>query len=374
MVDILESAYLLEYTDELITPSLVFYKDIIRKNLDEMLRIAGGGERLWPHIKSHKMSALIKLQIEKGITKFKCATIAEAEMAAACGAEQLILAYPLIGPNIRRFIALCKAFPDCLFWAIGDDFDMLTQLNAAAEAENLTVHLLLDVNMGTNRTGVPPENLESLYRQCLTLSYIHLDGLHCYDGNLGISELNKRSSAINAIDSKILQAVKNLRSEHIPCTNLIMGGTPTFPFHALNPEFYMSPGTCVISDYGYAEKYPDEHFIPAGLVLTRVVSHAAEGYFTLDLGYKGIAADPVGVRGKLLGIEHACSVSQNEEHWVWKMDEGFEDARPAIGKLMYVIPTHICPTSLLYPYALVSQGGKLTERWAVDARDRQLTI
>ena len=95
--------YEIKDTDAIITPALIYYKDIIAENLDKMVSVAGDARRLWPHVKSHKMEALVRLQIEKGITKFKCATIAEAEMVAACGAEEAVIAYPLIGPNVDRF-------------------------------------------------------------------------------------------------------------------------------------------------------------------------------------------------------------------------------------------------------------------------------
>ena len=70
-----------------------------------MIDIAGGAARLWPHIKTHKMAEVVQMQIEAGIDRFKCATIAEAEMAAKAGAKHLTLAYPLVGPNIKRFAA-----------------------------------------------------------------------------------------------------------------------------------------------------------------------------------------------------------------------------------------------------------------------------
>lgn len=95
-------------------------------NIKKMIEIAGGAERLWPHVKTHKMKKMIQIQMEMGITKFKGATIAEAEMSAECGASDVLLAYPLIGPNIGRFLELQKAYPKTRFWAIGDDLDQIS--------------------------------------------------------------------------------------------------------------------------------------------------------------------------------------------------------------------------------------------------------
>ena len=55
------------------------------------------------------------------------------------------------------------------------------------------------------------------------------------------------------------------------------------------------------------------------------------------------------------------------------MDEGFEGERPKIGTVLYVIPTHICPTSALYPEAFVAVDGVIADRWKVTARNRKIT-
>lgn len=316
--------YVIGDTEDLLTPQLVYYKDILRENIEKMIKIAGGSERLWPHVKSHKMASLVSMQIGMGITKFKCATIAEAEMAAECGASKLILAYPLIGPNISRFLKLMKAFPKTEFYAIGDDYESLKWLGKRAEEIGVKAKTLIDVNMGTNRTGVEIDSLYDFYRNCATLPGLLLCGLHCYDGNHGIEDYGARKAAVDSTDQRVFKVVERLGKDGMPCDILVMGGTPSFPCHAVYDKVYLSPGTGIISDYGYASRFQDEDFIPAGILATRVISHPAKGYFTLDLGYKGIAADPPGVRGKLLGVENAVSVNQNEEHWIWKMEEGKE--------------------------------------------------
>lgn len=365
--------YEIKDTDSIVTPALIYYRELIEENLDKMVSVAGDIDRLWPHVKSHKMEKLVRLQTARGIAKFKCATIAEAEMVAECGAKEAVIAYPLIGPNMDRFLDLCTAFPGTRFWAIGDDFASLKALSDKALERNQKVYTLIDVNMGTNRTGIRPDRLYDLYKQCCVLPGLLLDGLHCYDGNHGIEDFDKRMEAVEQADKKVFAVAEQLREEGIGCSVLIMGGTPSFPCHARFSHVYMSPGTCLVSDYGYFQRFKDENFIPAGILMTRVVSHPEDGYFTIDLGYKGIAADPPGERGKLLGVEHASSAGQNEEHWIWKMDEGYEMEVPEIGTVLYVIPTHICPTSALYPEALVAANGVITDCWKVTARNRKLT-
>jgi len=139
--------------------------------------------------------------------------------------------------------------------------------------------------------------------------------------------------------------------------------------------FYLSPGTIFISDWGYYKKFQDLPFTPGAAIFTRVVSHqgkqgGAGNLFALDLGHKGIAADPPGDRGVIAGLEEAKPLFQSEEHWVFSLPENMTP--PPIGSECYVIPAHICPTSALYPEVQVAQGGKITGSWKVSARNRRI--
>ena len=96
---------------EIPTPALLVYPDRIQENIRRMIRVAGGVKTLRPHMKTHKMPEVIRMQLEQGITRFKCATIAEAEMTAAAGAEDVLLAYQPVGPNVERFLELAAALP-----------------------------------------------------------------------------------------------------------------------------------------------------------------------------------------------------------------------------------------------------------------------
>lgn len=371
----LENLYTISNNEAITTPNLVYYKDIIIENTKKAINIAGGADRLWPHVKSHKMSEMIKLQQEMGIKKFKCATIAEAEMLVNCHAEDIVLAYPLIGPNIKRFITLGKSTNKSRLWAIGDNYEQIKLLSKQSVLEGVKVPLLLDVNLGMNRTGIPIERAEDLYRKCYELEGIELNGLHCYDGNHNNKDISIRKKEVADSVEIIKQIKQSLQSDGLSCSVIIAGGTPSFPCYAEYEGVYLSPGTLFLTDYGYLTNLPDLNFIPATALITRVVSHPDDNLFTIDLGYKGIASDPAGLRGVIVGLEiEASPLFQSEEHWVFKMNEGYEKCLPNIGDVLYVIPTHICPTSALYPEALVSQDGKIIDYWQVTARNRKITI
>src|SRR5690349_6100154 len=101
--------YRLQDAAGVFSPALLFYKDLIRQNIDLAVRMAGGPDRLRPHVKTHKTREVVRLALEAGITKHKCATVAEAEMVAGCGASDVLLAYPVVGPNCGRVARLAAA-------------------------------------------------------------------------------------------------------------------------------------------------------------------------------------------------------------------------------------------------------------------------
>lgn len=360
--------YRLKNEDQILSPALVYYKDLIVKNTQESIRIAGGAERLWPHVKSHKMKTMIEMQLSMGITRFKCATLGEVRMTAECGADHILLAYPLVGPNIAAFISLTKQFPNTRFYALTDDLSQLRTLEAEAAAQNAALGYFVDVNMGMNRTGVEIAKLYDFITSIGFTSAVCFSGLHCYDGHVHTTDLTQRSAEVSAMVADIAAVIDHLQQDGTTIPMIIAGGSPSFPCHAANPNVFLSPGTVFLWDSGYAENYPDLPYTPAAAVLTRVISHPKDGMFTLDLGCKGIASDPAGSRGMVVGLANAEAAFQSEEHWTYRMLPGHEAERPAIGTVFYVIPTHVCPTTNLYSAALVAENGEITGTWTVDAR------
>src|SRR6266542_6153099 len=105
-------------------------------------------------MQTHKMPEMIRLQLARGITKFKCATIAEAEMTASCGAADVLLAYQPVGPNLGRLVELVQQFPSTAFATIADDADAVGALSRAFERAGRACELLLDIDCGQHRCGV----------------------------------------------------------------------------------------------------------------------------------------------------------------------------------------------------------------------------
>src|SRR5262245_28615653 len=126
--------YAVADTAAVFSPGLLFYKDLIRRNLARALEMAGRPDRLRPHVKTHKTREIVRLELDAGITKHKCATLAEAEMLAGCGAPDVLLAYNLVGPNCGRLARLAERYPGCRFSVLADHPAGARALSAALAA------------------------------------------------------------------------------------------------------------------------------------------------------------------------------------------------------------------------------------------------
>ena len=362
--------------ETLLSPLLVIFRDRLLANLDSTLVMAGHPSRLRPHCKTHKMEQIVRLWVDRGVTKHKAATIAECEMLAAAGAADVLLAYNPVGPNIGRVVTLAAKFPACRFSVTTDDEKPLQLLSAAAAKARVTIGVMLDVNVGMNRTGILPDDpaAVSLYMQVAQLPGLRAAGFHVYDGHQKQVSLNERKAAVAAQWSRVLELRKKLEAADVPVPALACGGTPTFPCYAEmnDPGIELCPGTCVLHDSGYGTSFPDLPFEPAAAVVTRVVSRPAGNRLTLDIGNKAVAADPPkGSRVFFPELPDAVQDSHNEEHMgLITPDAG----RYQPGDVLLAIPVHICPTSALYNRVAIIDKGQVTEYWDVTSRNRKITI
>jgi D-serine deaminase-like pyridoxal phosphate-dependent protein len=354
------------------SPALLVYPERIVANLRAMIRVASGPQRLWPHVKTHKLPEIVRLKLAEGITQFKCATIAEAEMVAGCGAPQILVAYQPVGPNVQRLLALIRAFPGTEFATLVDNAASIRVLSAAAASAGLTVRVLLDLDCGMGRTGIPPgSEAAGLYRMAAGLPGLIPAGLHAYDGHLSDPDESARTAAARAGMAPVKRLRDRLQGEGLPVPRIIAGGTPTVPIHAQDPELDCSPGTNVLWDGHSAARIPHQPFIFAAALLTRVVSVPGPHRLCLDLGHKAVAAEHSFPRVALLGLPDAKFLIHSEEHLV------IESPRAAdyqVGDAIYGIPWHICPTVALHARAVPIVNGSAGIPWAVRARDRVLTI
>ena len=354
------------------SPALLLYPDRIVENLHRMIAHAGGVARLRPHVKTHKLPQVLALELQLGITKFKAATIAEAEMCATAGAPDVLLAYQPVGPNARRFAELLRAFPRTRFLTLLDNPGTVAELAAAAGAAQVTVEVLLDLNVGMNRTGVVPgDDAARLYHTLAHTPRLVPGGLHAYDGHLHNRDHGRLAADAATAFAPVWTLRDRLLSSGLPVPRLIASGTPTFPLLAQRPDVEVGAGTTVLWDFGQAEACPDLDFLNAAVLLTRVTSKPTATRLTLDLGHKAVASEMTHPRVLLLGLEDAAFVMHSEEHLVVETPRAAEFP---VGAVLYGIPRHVCPTVALHSEVWTVHAGRATETWPVTARARRITI
>ena len=141
---------------------------------------------LRPHIKTHKMSQIARMEMDAGIDKFKCATPKEAAMLAAIGATDVLISYHIVGANIGRVVDLKRLYPDVDLKIIADDADNIQALSDACTSADLSLGVMVDVNTGMDRTGaLPGAPSLALARQIAQSPGLCFAGLHVYDGHVG---------------------------------------------------------------------------------------------------------------------------------------------------------------------------------------------
>ena len=184
--------YVISNVDRIDSPALAFYPDRISGNIELAKRIIGDTNRLRPHVKTNKAAEVSRMLLDAGIRKFKCATIAEAEMLGHINAPDVLLAYQPVGPKISRLLDLIKAYPATHYSCLVDQAENARAISALCEAGNITLDVFIDLNVGMNRTGVLPERAEALVNAILPLKSLQIIGLHGYDGHIHDAELSVR--------------------------------------------------------------------------------------------------------------------------------------------------------------------------------------
>lgn len=368
-------AYAIGDVSSIVSPALIFYKAIIQKNIAAMIAMAGGATRLRPHVKTHKTREIARLELAAGITRHKCATIAEAEMLAQVGAPDVLIAYNMVGPNCDRLGHLIRKYPQTRFSVLADHPKSVRELSGALSRQAAQVHVVMDLDVGQHRTGIAPgPQAVELYKTIARLPGLIPDGLSAYDGHNHQENPAERESAVRSLLEPVLTLRATLENQSLPVPRIIAGGSPTFPiFSKLDiPGLECSPGTCVLHDHSYSRFTDLSEFKPAAILLSRVISRPTPTRVTLDLGYKAIASDPpAGKRCALLNVPDYVPILQNEEHFVVETPaaDRFEP-----GAVVYGVPTHICPTCALHKQAYVVENGDVVGTWEIVARDRVLTV
>ncbi|NUN70077.1 MAG: D-TA family PLP-dependent enzyme [Bacteroidetes bacterium] len=359
----------IENVDTVDSPALIIYKERVEQNIRALIERVGDVSRIRPHVKTHKMAAVTELLLEAGITKFKCATIAEAEMLALAGAPDVLLAYQPVGPKIRRLLKLVEERMFTQFSLLVDSPEGAEQIAGVVRTTPFPVGVFVDLNVGMHRTGIQPEHAMPLIRQVKGEKMFLFRGFHAYDGHIADADSSLRAKRVEEAFRPVAALTQQYTDEFGERPVIIAGGSPTYAIHAARGNAECSPGTFIFWDENYARMMPEEPYEHAALVITRVVSVVNRERITVDLGHKSVASENPQPRVRFLNAPDAVPVGHSEEHMVLQVPDA---SRYHVGDVLYGVPHHICPTVSMYESAAVAEGNEVTGRWAVTARNKRL--
>jgi D-serine deaminase-like pyridoxal phosphate-dependent protein len=371
-----DDSYHVSDLEHVMTPALVLYPEIIASNVGRTLDLLDANPERWrAHIKTAKLAYTLRTLLDRGVRNFKCATTLELLTACESGANDVLVAYPVMGANAQR---------------VREIADRCRQVRISVLAENelqirqwigSPVGIFLDINPGMNRTGIEQGNHSEVVEliRAIRRAKLEFRGLHYYDGQFGHEDEPQRTRAAHAGYDRLMQLVTEAARNGFDVPELITAGSPTFSCSLSYEAFRgapfvhrISPGTIVYCDATSMAQLPAEYgYAPAAVVVTRVVSHPSRGMVTCDAGHKSVSADAGVPTCIVMGHPELRPMGPSEEHLPMQVSSG---AAPALGEVLYLVPRHVCPTVNNFDTALLVRNGEIQSMEKVSARGREMPL
>ena len=358
---------------EIDTPALVVDLDVLERNVASMADLSRRhGIALRPHTKTHKIPAIARMQLDAGAAGITVAKLEEAEVMAAAGMRDILIANEVIGPlKMTRITALLAAFSDLRLTIAVDSVEGAAELSDAGVKAGKTIPVLIEIDTGLGRAGLPtPEEVVSLARHIRLFPGISHQGIVTHEGHVGRDgPLGMKERSALAADQMRL-AADALRSIGLQCDVLSMGSTPSARFIAVEPGITeLRPGTYIFNDRTQVALGAATEHDCALTVLSTVVSTRPGLRAILDAGTKSLSSDGLprfGTYGAILGDANAYFSACSEEHG--HLDISRSERDYAVGDRVHALPNHICPVVNLSNRVYGCRGEVVEVEWRVDAR------
>jgi D-serine deaminase-like pyridoxal phosphate-dependent protein len=323
---------------ELVTPALVMDAGAFEHNLRTMAA-ALPGARLRPHIKAHKTTALAARQVAAGHRGFTCATIREMEGMAAAGlGDDLLLANEVLDTaRLGRLDARVTVAVD-------------SPETVAAAVKGGIKEVVIDVNVGLPRCGIPPDQAGELAELARSQG-LAVRGVMGYEGHVvGLPDRALRVELTSEAMALLLQAHADVGGEVISA-----GGTGTYDINTWANE--IQAGSYVFMDTAYAKL--ELPFRQSLAVLALVISVSSSGYAVANCGLKALGMD----HGKPDMADGGAVLVVSDEHVTFVPETPVK-----VGDLVRVMPAHCDPTVALHEELHLLSGDDVLETWKVDLR------
>jgi D-serine deaminase-like pyridoxal phosphate-dependent protein len=346
---------------ELDTPAVTIRLDIMEDNIRRVqahLARHGIGNR--PHIKSHKIPAIGKLQMQAGAMGITCQKIGEVEVFVDAGvADDILLTFNILGQaKTDRLMALCRRAPGLA--VVLDNEVVARELSEAGTRHGVDVQFLVECDTGFGRTGVQtPAAAFDLARLAARLPRMQFRGLMTFP--------NREPTTREFFE----RALALFKGAGMPVPVVSGGGTPAL-FTAQNIPMLTEhrAGTCVFNDVMVVSSGTATWDNCAMRVRATVVSRPTDGRAILDCGTKVLTSDQYGQKGfgHILEYPEAVVGNLSEEHGI--VDLSACAARPQVGEIVHVVPNHCCVVSNMVDELYGVRGEKVEVVWPVAARGR----
>lgn len=349
------------------TPALLLDLDVAEANLARMAAFfKNRTAKLRPHFKSHKCTMLAKRQLAAGsAVGICCAKLGEAEVLAAAGVEDILIANQVVGPaKMARLVDVARR---CRVRVAADSAANVDELSAAATAARVEIGVLVEVDIGMHRCGVAPgEPALVLARRVDKSPGLRFDGIQAYEGHLVCRpDREDREQSARRDMQQAIETRRLIERSGLKVRILSGGGTGTYDMTGVMEGVdEVQAGSYALMDCSYVTVRPE--FGNATAVLATVISHPTKDRAVLDVGLKGLSGefgppklvDRPGDEIPYLG---------SEEHVCVKLGGG----QPIeIGQKLRVIPSHGCTTCNLYRQYVVHRRGIIEDLWPIDGAGR----
>jgi len=344
------------------TPALVVETQALEHNLRLMSGFfAGRHARLRPHFKSHKCVTIARRQIESGnAVGITCAKLSEAEVLAAGGIRDILIANQIVGQDkVARVAELARR---CRLAVAVDDESQVRQLSAALAGARARVGVLVEVDIGLARCGVPPgERALEVARAAAAAPSLDFLGVQAYEGHcITVLDPEERRRQVLASMQKAVDTRRLIEASGQPVRVLSGGGTGTYDMTGLMDGVdEIQAGSYALMDHYYAKRRPE--FAIALSVITTVISSNGSDHAVLDVGVKGVGAD-LGPPVLADRPEDVISRFESEEH----ASVNVVGPPMKVGDRVRLFPSHGCTTCNLHRRLFAVRDGIVEDVWAIE--------
>jgi len=363
---------------ELQTPAILVDLDILDYNIERFQTLCDkNGKQLWPMIKTHKSTEIVKMQEAAGSTGFVCGTLDECEGICELGIKNIMYAYPVASAaSIQRVIELAKR---CYFIARIDNYDGAKMLNAAATSAGVKVNYTIIIDCGLHRFGISPDKVAVFTDSLKELNALVFKGISTHPGH--VYSAVKHEDIQQYVDqekSAVRKAVEVLEAAGHTLELISSGSTPTF-FGSVSDETInvFHPGNYVFNDNIQMSTNTAKESECALSVYATVISHPSEDLFICDAGAKCLGLDQ-GAHGNT-ALKGYGFIKGHPELTVYSLSEEvgkFHVDGPTtlkIGDKVEIIPNHSCSSANLTSYLIGCRGETVERLIEIDLRGNSTT-